>query len=354
MSSEPAKAQVLVTGADGYIAGWIVKLLLEGGHVVNAAVVDAADEARLFALEKLAETATGKLSIFEANLLNQGAYAEAMADCSLVFHTASPFTMKTDNPQRDLVDPALLGTRNVLNQAMRTHGVKKVVLTSSAAAIFGDNADLESAKNGAFSEKDWNTSSSLEHQPYFFSKTVAEREAWRFAEGQSKWELVTINPVLVLGPAFNPNPGSESFHLIRQLGDGTMKWGLPDFPCGIVDVRDVANAHVQAAFNPAAHGRYLISGHDTSLFELAGILRTRFGDEYPLPKSLLPKWFMWMIGPLADSSMTRRRVARNAGWPFRADSSKSVRELGITYRAAEETITEMFAQMIEQGMFKKT
>lgn len=341
----------MVTGADGYIAGWIVKRLLEEGFDVHATVLDASDHEKLSAMKDLERSSSGKLSIFEANLLHMGAYQEAMAGCSVVFHTASPFNLRAEDPQRDIIDPALLGTRNVLNQALRTPAVERIVLTSSAAAIYGDNADLLTSQKEAFTEEDWNTSSSLEHQPYFFSKTVAEREAWRFAESQKKWSLVAINPTLVLGPAFNPKPASESFHLMRQIGDGTLKRGLPDFPCGIADVRDVAEAHMQAAFNPQARGRYLVSGHDTSLLEIARVLRAKFGDDYPFPKSQLPKWFMWMIGPLADKTMTRRRVSRNVGWPFHADNSRSVRDLGVRYRSLEETVSEMFAQMLEVGAF---
>lgn len=179
----------------------------------------------------------------------------------MVFHTASPFKLDVEKPQKDLVEPALEGTRNVLQEVNRTPSVQRVVLTSSCAAIYGDNADLEATPEGRFTEKIWNTTSSLDHQPYAYSKTVAEKEAWRIHDAQHRWEMVTINPSLVLGPGINPYATSESFTIIRQLGDGSLKSGVPRMGFGVVDVRDVAEAHFRAAFTPGARGRYIISAH---------------------------------------------------------------------------------------------
>ena len=122
-------------------------------------------------------------------------------------------------------------------------------MTSSCAAIYGDNADLKSTPNGVFTEDVWNTTSSLKHQAYSYSKTVAEQEAWRINKAQSHWDLIVINPSLVLGPAINPDGvTSESFNIVKQLGDGTAKQGAPRMGIGVVDVRDVAQAHFNAGF----------------------------------------------------------------------------------------------------------
>jgi dihydroflavonol-4-reductase len=276
-----------------------------------------------------------------------------MQGCELVFHTASPFTIAVDDPQKDLIEPAQLGTRNVLEQANRTPSVKRVVVTSSCAAIYGDNADLEDLGRDRFTEEDWNTSSSLNHQPYSYSKTLAEREAWKIAEAQDRWDLVVINPSLVLGPGINPFATSESFNLFRQFGDGTMKSGVPAYYIGAVDVRDVAEAHMKAGFTPSAKGRHITSAHDSGFVEIGEILRGRFGDEYPLPKRRLPKWMVWLVGPMLDKSLTRKAVARNVGHPWRADNSKSLRELGISYRPLETSVTEMFQQMIDNGVMQR-
>ena len=155
--------KVMVTGATGYVAGWIVKRLLEEGVTIHAPVRDPVSASKLKHLNDLAAKSPGTIKYFKADLLDQGSYAEAMAGCSIVFHTASPFFLYVKDPQKELVDPAQLGTRNVLESANRTASIKRVVLTSSCAAIYGDNADLDNAPNGVFTEEIWNTSSSLTH-----------------------------------------------------------------------------------------------------------------------------------------------------------------------------------------------
>jgi nucleoside-diphosphate-sugar epimerase len=164
---------------------------------------------------------------------------------------------------------------------------------------------------------------------------------------------VVINPSLVIGPALNAKPTSESFSLVRQLGDGTMKSGAPRFGFGAVDVRDVAFAHVVAAYSSQAQGRNITSGHNTDLVELAGLLQDRFGDEYPIPRKAMPKWLIWLLGPIV-AGISRKMVALNVDVPWRADNSKAIRELGLTYRPLKESMEDMFAAMIEQGHFKKT
>ena len=343
---------VMVTGATGYVAGWIVRRLLEEGVTVHAAVRDPADRSKVRHLDEMAAQLPGTLRYFKADLLNQGSYAEAMAGCGIVFHTASPFTLNIRDAQKELVDPALLGTRNVLETANQTASVTRVVLTSSCAAIYGDNADLAATPDGIFTEEVWNVSSSLNHVPYSFSKAVAEREAWDIARKQSRWNLVVINPSLVIGPGINAQGTSESFNIVRQMGDGRMKAGVPDLAIGAVDVRDLAEAHLRAAYLPKAQGRNIISGHNTSLLGIARALLPKF-DTYPVPRRSLPKWLVWLVAPMVDKSTTRKFVARNVGFPWRADHGKSVRELGMAYRPLEASIQDMFQQMIDHGLIPK-
>ena len=349
MDTHIPNAPVMVTGATGYVAGWIVKRLLDEGLTVHAPVRDPEDPEKLKYLNALAEHAPGRIAYFKADLLEEGSYEGAMQGCGTVFHTASPFVVNVRDPQKELIEPALLGTRNVLETANRTPSVRRVVLTSSCAAIYGDNADLANTADGVFTEQDWNRTSSLEHQPYSYSKTLAEKEAWRICEAQDRWDLVVVNPSLVIGPGINPRGTSESFNLIRQLGDGTMKAGAPDWAMGVVDVRDLAQAHLRAAFTPSAKGRHIASGHDTSFPEMAKALSVRFGDAFPFPKRILPKWLIWLVGPMTTPGMTRKMVSLNVGHPWRADNGKSVREMGMTYRPMETSIGDFFQQMIDAG-----
>lgn len=343
---------VLVTGATGYVAGWLVKRLLEDGFTVHAAVRDPDNAKKVEHLLQIAEHTPGVLRFFKTDLLRPGSYADAMAGCEVVFHTASPFKLAVRDPEKDLVEPARQGTRNVLETANETPSVKRVLVTSSAAAVYGDCADLADIPETRFSEQHWNTTSSLTHQPYPFSKTQAEKEAWAIADDQSRWDLITLNPSLVIGPGVSPYATSESFNLFRQLGDGRLRTGVPALYIGAVDVRDVAEAHLRAAFTPGAHGRYIISGHDTGFAEIAGILRHHYGRSFPLPTRTLPTWLIRWVGPVMDKSMTRRFLDRNLDYPLRLDNTRSVEELGMTYRPLETSVVDFFQQLVDSGQIK--
>ncbi|WP_158773613.1 NAD-dependent epimerase/dehydratase family protein [Cobetia sp. L2A1] len=353
LSDNDREAPVLVTGATGYVAGQLVRRLLEEGLDVHAAVRDPDDTTRVAALIALSERLPGTLRLFASDLLSPGSYAEAMVGCRVVFHTASPFTLNVKDPERELVQPAVEGTRNVLQEANRHASVERVVLTSSCAALYSDNADVQTAPKGVFDEDVWNETASLSHQAYSLSKTLAEREAWNIAEQQSRWRLVVINPALVLGPAIDEHATSQSMNLITQLCDGTLKIGVPDYGVGIVDVRDVAEAHLAAAFLPKARGRHLVAGHSSSFIELASLLRAHAGPSYPIPTRHLPKWLVWLTGPLADKALTRKIVARNIGHAFRFDNTRSRECLGLEYRPLAETLNDMFDQLVASGRLSK-
>lgn len=340
---------VMVTGATGYVAGWIVKDLLEAGLTVHAPVRDPENAAKVQHLVDIAASTSGNIRFFEADLLTEGSYAQAMEGCSVVFHTASPFVLNVKDPQKDLIDPAVKGTRNVLQQASQTESVTRVVLTSSCAAIYADAADCAKAPNGTLTEDVWNTTASLTYEPYSYSKTLAEKEAWALANAGAQWDLVVLNPSLVLGPALNAAPTSETFRIVTQLGNGTMKAGAPRAGIGAVDVRDLARAHVAAAFTPIANGRNIVSGHNTSILEIGLALQDKYGSDFPLPKRALPKWLIWLTGPFLGVSRTF--VTRNVNVEWKADNAKSIRELGQTYRPLRQTMEDMFAQMIRTGAF---
>lgn len=344
------KKPVLVTGATGYVAGWVVKRLLDEGLTVHATVRNLNDKSKLQYLASLPENSPGTLKFFEADLLKNGSYDEAMQDCEIVFHTASPFSLNVKNARKQLLEPALNGTRNVLESVNRTRSVRRVVLTSSVAAMYGDNADLADLPGRIITEDAWNTSSSEKHQPYSYSKVIAEREAWNIQKSSSRWDLVVINPSFVLGPGISPTGTSESQKLMLQIGNGSFKSGLPDFAIGMVDVRDVAEAHFQAAFNPAANGRYITSGHNADFLTIATTLSKKYGNAFPLPNKTLPRFLLMILGPLMG--LKYKMLRRNIGIPFMADNSKIRNELGITFRSLEETITDHFQQMIDNHLIK--
>lgn len=345
---------VLVTGATGYVAGWIVKDLLEAGLTVHAAVRDPKNEKKLAHLNEMASKSKGEIKYFKSDLLEPGSYKAGMEGCELVYHTASPFVTDIKDPQKELIDPALKGTENVINSVNEVDSVKRVVLTSSCAAIYTDAIDCQSAPNNTLKEDIWNTTASLDHQPYSYSKMLAEQRAWEMNKAQSRWDLVVLNPSMVIGPATNPSTAtSESFKLLKQMGDGTMKSGVPNMGIGVVDVRDLAQAHLNAGFKEDANGRNILSGHNSNFLEMAQELHSMFGKEYKVPNKALPKWLLSLIGPMVNKAITRKFVKNNVNIEWKADNSKSKKQLGVEYRPLKESLRDSFEVLIKNDMVAK-
>jgi dihydroflavonol-4-reductase len=350
MTSIDRTKPVMVTGATGYVAGRLVEKLLNEGVTVHAAVRNPDDKEKLKYLDAIAAKSKGTIKYFKADLLTPGSYNQAMKGCELVYHTASPFTVSVKDPQKDLVDPALKGTRNVLESVNDTTEVKRVVLTSSCVSIFGDTKDILSYPGKIATENNWNTSSSLKHQPYGYSKVLAEKEAWKINRSQNRWDMVVINPSLVIGPGINPNGTSESFSIIKMLGDGSLKSGAPGFDFGLVDVRDVALAHYNAGFIPEANGRNIIAADHRTMLQLAETLSNKFGNKYKFPNKSVPKFMVWLMAPTVG--MKRKFISRNIPYPWVFDNSKSIQELGINYRSVDDSVVEFFQQIVDSGSIK--
>lgn len=345
---------ILVTGASGYIANWIIKLLLDQGCTVYGTVRDP-DKAKSVQplLDIAAQAPAGTLKLFKADLLDPASFDEAMAGCEVVMHTASPFVVRGFKDANEaLIRPAVEGTRHVLEAVNRTISVKRVVLTSSVAAVFGDNADLKDIARDRFDETDWNKSSSEHHQPYSYSKFLAEKEAWNIYNAQDRWHLVTINPSMVGGPALNKTSRSTSIDTLRSMGTGKLWPGVPKMHLGWVDVRDVAQAHVEAAFRSDAQGRHIVSNGEPTMLEIANILKKHYPKGYRFPVMELPKFVVKWFGSVLDSSVTPRFVEQNVGHPLKFDNSRSQTRLGLSYRPLEQTFVEHFQQMLNDGLIK--
>lgn len=339
---------VLVTGANGYLASWIVKELLDAGCTVHATVRDPSNSKKVAHLQALAEQAPGTLKLFAADLLRDGSFEEAMQGCGVVLHTASPFVIRgIRDPQKELIDPAVQGTRNVLQCCNRVDSVQRVVLTSSVVSIYGDNAD---AKGRELTESDWNNTSSAKHQPYPASKVAAERAAWEVCKAQSRWDLVVINPGLVLGPSLTQASGSESLAIIGDLVKGKLRMGVPDLEMGLVDVRDVAQAHLRAAFLKDAKGRHILVSDSITMMGIADVIRAKHPGRFRLPTTLAPKLLVWLVGPL--QGVSRKFVRLNVGHPLRFDNRKSREALGLEYRPVADTILEHLDQMLSDGLVR--
>lgn len=339
----------LVTGGSGFVACHLVQQLLEAGDTVHATVRSLANEAKLKPLRQLQARHGERLRLFEADLLLPGSFAPAMRGCSVVHHVASPFLLpeKITDGRRQMLEPALQGTRNVLDSVNQTPEVRRVVMTSTVGAIFGDYADVLQMKDATLSEAYFNTSSTLDNNPYHHAKTEAEKEAWRLCEAQQRWSLVTINPGMILGPSLTPGSESGSLFLLDEMLKGYFFYGMPNLSLTTVDVREVALAHVQAARNPAAHGRYILAEQQMlSFVEISKILRQVHHRPWLLPRHQIPNFVVRLIGPLFG--LTQDYMRKHLGIRFAVDNRRSVQELGIVYRPIAETLQDHHRSWVEQ------
>lgn len=264
---------VLVTGGSGFLAAHAVLQLLEAGHRVRTTVRSAGRRDELTEALTRAGTDVSALSFAIADLTSDEGWDDAVSGAAYVLHMASPFPPQQPEDPEELIGPARDGTLRVLRAAAR-HGVRRVVLTSSFAAI-----GYSPKPSGVpYDESDW-TDPAQDNSPYVLSKTLAERAAWEFAAAHpGAPELTVINPVGVFGPALGSNL-SSSVGIIAMLLSGRPS-PLPRASFSVVDVRDVADLHIRAMTAPVAAGqRYLAAaGAAMTLPEIAATLRERLGE----------------------------------------------------------------------------
>jgi nucleoside-diphosphate-sugar epimerase len=319
---------VLVTGGSGFIGGECIRQLLAGGHTVRATLRDRRREPEVRA--RFAQPAA--LTFFAADLESDTGWAEAAAGCDFVLHVASPFPAAMPKDDQDLIRPARDGTLRVL-RAARDAGAKRVVLTSSFAAI-GYGHPPQSVP---FDETSWTDPNAPGLSAYVKSKTIAERAAWDFvAREGGGLELSAVNPVAVLGPVAAPDY-SPSIEIVERFLNGSMP-GFPRLCFGLVDVRDVADLHLRTMTSPAARGeRFLaVAGRFLWMIEMATVLKARLGERAAkVPNRQLPNWLLRMAALFVPAV---RQILPELGKEKNATSRKAQSLLGWTPRPPEEAL----------------
>ena len=338
---------VLVTGGSGFIGAHCILRLLGTGYRVRTTVRSLEREADVRAMLKAGGAEPGgALSFIAADLLSDAGWPQAVAQCDFVLHVASPFPAGVPNHENDLIVPAREGGLRVL-RAARDAGVKRVVLTSSFAAIgYGSKPT-----DVPYSEENWTDLSGGNVSAYVKSKTLAERAAWDFmAREGGALELSVINPVAVFGPVLGPDY-STSIHLLRRLMDGDMP-GVPRLSFGAVDVRDVADLHLRAMISPAAKGqRFLaVAGKFMSIEEIAQVLRANMGDAARrVPTKVLPNWLL-RIAAMGNRAV--QQIVPELGKVKSASNDKARRTLGWAPRSNEDAIVAAAESLVRLGLLK--
>lgn len=338
---------VLVTGGSGFVGSHCILALLTAEHRVRTTVRRASREADVRAM--LAEGGADpgdRVSFFVADLESDEGWPEAVSGCDYVLHVASPFPPEAPRHENELIVPAREGALRVL-RAAREAGVKRVVLTSSFAAIGYGHAP----RTTPFDETSWTDPNADDVRAYVKSKTLAERAAWTFvSEEGGELELSVVNPVGVLGPVLGPDY-STSILIVQGLLDGAMP-GCPKLYFGIVDVRDVGDLHLRAMTHPAARGeRFLaISGDAMSLAEVAKVLKERLGAAASrVPTRQLPNWLV-RLAALRDPAV--RQFTPELGKRRNATNAKARRLLGWEPRPREEAIVATAESLARLGLLK--
>jgi nucleoside-diphosphate-sugar epimerase len=338
---------VLVTGGSGFIGSHSIAQLLAAGHQVRTTVRNLKREADVRAMLEQAGAAAGeRLSFFAADLASDAGWREAVAGSDYVLHVASPFPQNVPKHEDELIVPAREGALRVL-RAARDAGVKRVVLTSSFAAIGYGHPQ----RDKPFDETNWTDIGGADVHPYVKSKTLAERAAWDFiAREGGALELSVVNPVAVFGPALGPDY-STSIILVQRLMDGAVP-GCPRLYFGVVDVRDIADLHIRAMTHPAAKGERFIgvAGDFMSIREIAQTLKTRLNAAARrVPTRQVPNWLVRAFSLIDPAA---KQIVPELGKVKNGTSEKAMRLLGWAPRSREDAIAATGESLVRLGLLK--
>lgn len=342
-------SRILVTGGTGFVGSHCILQALAGGHEVCTSVRHLNREPDVRSMLKVGGVDPGsRLSFAAADLEQDAGWREAVAGCDYVLHVASPFPANVPKDENQLIVPARDGALRVL-RAARDAGVKRVVLTSSFAAIgYGHKP-----RTAPFTEEDWTDPDAEDVLPYQKSKTIAERAAWDFIANEGgALELSVVNPVGIFGPVLGPDY-STSILFVQRMMDGAVP-GVPRLYFGAVDVRDVADLHLRAMTEPAAKGeRFLaLAGDFISALEFAKILKSRTGSSGKrVPTRQLPDW---LIRAVTLFDPTVKQILPELGKKKNATNEKARRLLGWTPRSNEESIVAAAESLIRLGLLKNS
>lgn len=346
--SSTATDTILVTGGSGFLGGRVIAQALGEGYQVRTTVRSLNREAQVRGdLAAMGVDADEELTFVEADLTSDDGWADAVAGCRYVLHTASPFPVGEPDHEDDLILPAREGTLRVL-RAARDTGVERVVVTSSFAAVgYG-----RPATDQPFTEDDW-TDPDSDIPAYIRSKVLAERAAWEFVEREGNGvQLATVAPVGIFGPVVGSDH-SSSISMITGLFDGVMP-GVPRLYFAVVDVRDAAALHLKAMTDPRAAGeRFIASAGDAvSLHQMALAIRDRLGDvARAVPAAELPDE---TVRRAAEVNPLLKSMLPNLGKIRHVSNDKARTVLGWHPRSSDDAVASTAESLLRLGLLPMT
>ena len=338
---------VLLTGISGFVGGHVALALLKAGFRVRGSVRDLSKTEKVrTALAKVGGD-MNRLEFVTLDLNSDAGWTEAMQGVRYLQHTASPFVTSMPRDKMELIRPAVDGTRRAITAALGAQ-VERIVLTSSMAAVYYGHDKSRTAPYGA---RDWTNLEARNINAYTESKTLAEREAWMLVDTAGRHEdLAVINPNTVLGALLDDDPGTSAA-LLGRLMDGSLPaTARLYFP--VIDVRDVAEAHLKAMTSPEAGGRRFPMGDETIAFrDFADIIRRSMPEfDKRLPRFDVPDWVVRLF---ASFDRDMRDNIGELGVVRRTDSSAAVQLLGHPLIPTEDAVLATARSLVEQGIVKR-
>ncbi len=337
---------VIVTGASGFIAKHVIIKLLNAGYFVRGTIRNAKKGQGIYqAIEGVCSPEISKnFELFECDLLSEEGWGQALVGADVLMHLATVVPLREPKDRNTVIRPAVEGTERIMRFAVEA-GVKRMVMTSSIAAIGYGHSDV--GKVVRLSSKDWTDIAGLkESWAYPEAKTISEQRAWEISK-QNNINLTTVCPSMVFGPAADADT-SASLEIVKRLMNGQVPV-LPPGGVSVVDVRDVAQVHVDALTNSESYGKRIIaSAHYISFMEIVQILRAAY-PEGKFPSLTAPVWLMKFLGKF---DRTIRQVAHDLDTVRHYDGAPGANLMGRAYRDGQEATLAAAESLIELGLVK--
>ncbi|KAL8193779.1 hypothetical protein R6Q57_026471 [Mikania cordata] len=335
---------VCVTGAAGFIGSWLVMRLLERGYIVRATLRDPGNMKKVKHLIDLPRAETN-LTLWKADLTQEGSFDEAIEGCHGVFHVATPMDFESKDPENEVIKPTIEGVLSIIRSCVKAKTVKKLVFTSSAGTVNVQEKQLGVYDESHWSDLDFIYSKKMTAWMYFVSKTLAERAAWKATE-ENNIDFISIVPTLVVGPFITPSFPPSLITALSLINGAESHYSIIK-QCQYVHLDDLCESHIFLYENPKANGRYICSSHDATIHQLARMINEKW------PEYHVPTRFVGIEEDIPVVSFSSKKLF-DMGFKFKYDLEEmfkgaidSCREKGLLPYSTKEVKKVLFTSSID-------